>query len=85
VNKKAQLGTSVTFLVIILIVILLWIYIVNPQLSANIPAMITTNNITGLQAVLWNNLNLFFFVTMFLMVLGYFAIMRAQSSKRYLR
>jgi len=84
-NKKAQLGTSVTFLVIILIVILLWIYIVNPQLSANIPAMITTNNITGLQAVLWNNLNLFFFVTMFLMVLGYFAIMRAQSSKRYLR
>ena len=83
-NKKAQLGTSVTFLVIILIVILVWIYIVNPIFVANIPSMIITNNITGLEAVLWNNLNLFFFISMFLMVLGYFAIMRAQSSRRYL-
>lgn len=82
-NKKGTLDTAVYFMVAVLFIILAWIYLVNPILQSQIPGMITTNNITGIQAFVWYNLNLFFFITMFLFVLGYWAFIRPATTRRY--
>jgi len=69
-NKKALEG-SITFLIIMIFSVMLWIYMINPILQAFIPTMIVTNNITGLEAFLWQNINLFFFVTLALITVSF--------------
>jgi len=79
--KKGQLGSSVYFVIFIMMLILCWVYLVWPVIQDTIPGMISSNGITGIEAFLWNNLNLFFFITLFIIVLSYAAIMRGK--KRY--
>lgn len=75
-NKKANLQQSIYFLLFLTILVFLWIYMINPVISDRIPTMITANNITGIQAFFWYNLNLFFFITILFIVIGYTAYFR---------
>jgi len=83
-NKKAQLDSAAYFVMSIAFMILVWVYMVNPVIQQRIPDAIAANNITGLEAFFYQNLSLFFFITMFLAVIGYAAYMRnAMKVRRF--
>jgi hypothetical protein len=69
-NRKAQNG-PVGFVILIFIIVALWFLWLGERFSIIGADAIANNNMVGLEAFMWANLNLWFWLCMILGVMGY--------------
>lgn len=76
VNKKGVFAGTVYFMILVVFIVVLWIWVINPIIQGFVPQALADNNVTGIEAFLWSNINLAFFVTLLLLIIGYAALFR---------